>query len=179
MPTLGVCVAIIEGDRVLLTKRRDFAVWCVPGGALEDGETLAQAAVREAREETGLEIRLTGLVGTYSRPYWPAGGAHEVLFAAQSTGGTLLTSTDETTDAGYFGRDELPGPLLRWHYWRAIDALDGRNGIARLQAMVWPAEVKDRRELYRLRDEGRLPMQAFVERFCGPPEPAQDVLEVE
>ena len=148
MSSLGVCIAIVEDERILLTKRRDFPVWCLPGGALEDGETLAQAAVRETREETGLEARLTRLIGVYSRPH-----------------------------AGYFGRDELPDTLLRWHYWRAIDALDGRTGIARLQPIPWPAEFRDRQQAYQLRDQGRLSMPAFFERFCGRPDPARDVLE--
>jgi ADP-ribose pyrophosphatase YjhB (NUDIX family) len=178
MSLLGVTIAIVRNERVLLTKRSDFAVWCLPGGALEEGESLAQAAIRETREETGLEVRLTRLIGVYSRPNWRAGGAHEVLFAAEPTGGTLLTSTDETTDARYFGRDELPETLLQWHYWRAIDALDSRTGVARLQSIAWPTEIEDRQELYQRRDEGHLPVQAFVERFCGPPRPGQDILEV-
>ena len=179
MSLLGVTIAIVDDGRVLLTKRSDFAVWCLPGGALEDGESLAQAAIRETLEETGLEIQLTRLIGTYSRPNWRAGGAHEVLFAAQPTGGVLLTETNETTDAGYFVRDSLPEPLLRWHYSRIADALDGQTGVARMQNVAWPAEIVDRQALYQLRDEGRLPARAFLEMFCGPPEPGQDVLEVE
>jgi 8-oxo-dGTP diphosphatase len=112
MPTLGVNVAIVTGAQVLLTMRADFPVWCLPGGAVEAGETLAQAAIREAREETALEVRLTGLVGTYSRPNWRAGGAHEVLFAAERVGGTLRTTTAETTNAGWFGLAELPKPVF-------------------------------------------------------------------
>jgi len=179
MTLLGVTIAIVENGQILLTKRSDFAVWCLPGGALEDGESLAQAAIRETREETGLEVQLTRLIGVYSRPNWRAGGAHEVLFAAQPIGGDLLTATNETTDAGYFARDALPGPLFRWHYNRILDALDGRRGIARLQSYAWPTEIVDRQDLYQRRDKGHLPMQAFIERFCGPPEPGQDVLEVE
>lgn len=179
MPMPGVQVAVMVDGKVLLTMRRDFAVWCLPGGMLENGESLAQAAIREVREETGLDVRLTGLVGLYSRPQWYAGGAHEIVFAAEPTGGDLLTATNETTDAGYFARDTLPEPLLRWHYSRIADALDGRTGVVRLQDVAWPAEIVDRQALYRMRDEGRLPVQAFLEMFCGPPKPGQDLLEVE
>ncbi len=49
---VGVCVAIIENEQILLTKRKDFEVWCLPGGHVDAGETVAQAAVREAFEET-------------------------------------------------------------------------------------------------------------------------------
>jgi len=179
MALLGVTIAIVENGQILLTKRSDFAVWCLPGGALEEGESLAQAAIRETQEETGLEVRLTRLIGAYSRPNWRSGGAHEVLFGAEPTGGDLLTETNETTDAAYFARDNLPEPLVRWHYSRIVDALDRRTGITRVQNVAWPTEIRDRQELYQRRDEGHLPMQAFITRFCGPPEPGQDVLEVE
>ncbi len=62
---LGVTVAVIDEDRILLTKREDFEVWCLPGGGVDPGESVAQAAIREAREETGLEVQLTRLVGIY------------------------------------------------------------------------------------------------------------------
>jgi ADP-ribose pyrophosphatase YjhB (NUDIX family) len=58
MINLGVNVAVIEDGRVLLTQREDFPVWCLPGGGVDPGESLAQAAVREVREETGLEVEL-------------------------------------------------------------------------------------------------------------------------
>ena len=111
MPPLGVSIAIIQEGRVLLTQRSDFPVWCLPGGAVDDGESIAQAAVREAREETGLEVALTRLVGTYSLPRWLDGGAHEVLFAARPVGGRLQKETRETVDARFFGPEELPEPL--------------------------------------------------------------------
>jgi ADP-ribose pyrophosphatase YjhB (NUDIX family) len=63
MPTLGVNIAILdESSRLLLTRREDFDVWCLPGGEVEAGETLMQAALREAEEETGVRVRLTHLV---------------------------------------------------------------------------------------------------------------------
>ena len=67
MPILGTIVAIFKDGKVLLTKRADFEVWCLPGGGVEDGESVAEAAVREAYEETGLVVLLTGVVGVYSR----------------------------------------------------------------------------------------------------------------
>ena len=65
MPSPGVCVVILQDQRVLLTLRQDFPVWCLPGGGIEPGETAAEAAVREVREETGLEVRLTRMIGVW------------------------------------------------------------------------------------------------------------------
>ena len=63
----GTSVAILKDNRVLLTKREDFEVWCLPGGGVDPGESIPQAAIREAREETGLTVHLTRLVGLYGR----------------------------------------------------------------------------------------------------------------
>ena len=110
MPMLGVTVAIIDGSQVLLTRREDFEIWCLPGGAVDDGESLAAAAIREAREEIGLEIELTRLVGIYSRPKgWHS--THLVLFAARVIGGALQPDPREVIEAGYFGLNALPAPL--------------------------------------------------------------------
>jgi len=49
-PSIGVGVAVIEDGKILLTKRRDFPVWCIPGGHLSPGESLVDAAIREAKE---------------------------------------------------------------------------------------------------------------------------------
>jgi 8-oxo-dGTP diphosphatase len=69
-PLVGVGAIIIEGDRVLLVKRGHPPLageWSIPGGVLEVGETLREAAVREAMEETGLEVEPSDLLGVYDR----------------------------------------------------------------------------------------------------------------
>lgn len=68
MTNFGVAVAIFQDEQILLTQREDFEVWCMPGGQLDSNESIAQAAMREVYEETGLEVRLTRLVGIYSKP---------------------------------------------------------------------------------------------------------------
>jgi ADP-ribose pyrophosphatase YjhB (NUDIX family) len=64
-PIVGVGVIVFRGDEVLLVRRGKpprVGEWSIPGGAQELGETVAEAAVREIREETGLEIDIRGLV---------------------------------------------------------------------------------------------------------------------
>ena len=163
MPNFGVGIAILKGEKVLLTKREDFEVWCLPGGSVEEGESLAQAAQREAMEETGLEIRIERLVGVYSRPKWRSGGAHEILFAASPAGGGISPDPHEVIETGWFGPDDLPEPILPWMVQEIQDALSGAGGSAVWrQEIEWPFPPEmSRTELYRLRDESGLSRQDF------------------
>jgi ADP-ribose pyrophosphatase YjhB (NUDIX family) len=128
-PSLGIGVAVVEEARILLTRRRDFPVWCIPGGHLSPGESLLDTAVREAKEETGLDVELTGLVGIYSMPYKWEDGSCEIILRGRRSGGNLTKSTDETVDAGYFSLEELPSDLIGWQYHQAVDALCGKSGV--------------------------------------------------
>ncbi len=178
MPTIGASIAIVQGKRVLLQLRRDFPVWCLPGGAIEEGESLAQAAIREAREETGLEVELTRLVGVYSRPQWWRGGDHEVVFAARPLGGDMARHGYETVDLAYFGRDNLPETLLWWYHQRILDALDGTVGVVRLQDAAWPYPGKTRRDVEELREQVLLTDAEYIRELCGSRRLDQEQLEV-
>src|SRR5882757_5822046 len=57
-----------EQGRILLQRRRDNDLWALPGGGMEMTDSLPGTAVREVKEETGLDVRITGLVGTYTDP---------------------------------------------------------------------------------------------------------------
>src|SRR5512143_2247708 len=108
MPGLAVIVAVINEGKLLLTKREDFEVWCLPGGGVEDGESLAEAAIREAKEETGVDVELTRLVGVYSRIGGMWNDVHAVLFAARPVGGELKLQPGETVEVEYFPFNEIP-----------------------------------------------------------------------
>jgi 8-oxo-dGTP diphosphatase len=88
----------LEDGSIVLIKRandpyKDF--WALPGGLVEEDETVENAAVREAKEETGLDVRLTRLLGVFSKPGRdPRGRVVSVAFTAVVTGGTLRADTD-------------------------------------------------------------------------------------
>ena len=114
-PFVGCDVFVAdEAGRVLLIRRRDNGYWALPGGCQDLGETPAECARRECREETGLEVRVTRLLGVFSsRRYayvnypWKDNEFCHLLFQAVVTGGELR-ATDETTEAAYFGKGDLP-----------------------------------------------------------------------
>jgi ADP-ribose pyrophosphatase YjhB (NUDIX family) len=180
MAWFGVAVVVIDVDKILLTRREDFAVWCLPGGAVEDGESLAQAGVREVREETGIAVELTRLVGVYSRPRWWGGGMHSTVFAARPIGGALVADPHETTGAGYFALAALPAPLFWVHVQPIRDAVAGVGGVARTQHAAWPfgQEHLTRQELYALRDRSGLPRDEFYRRYLGPAPENAEALDV-
>ena len=153
MPTLAACCVVVDKERrVLLTKREDFEVWCLPGGEVDDGESLAQAAAREVREETGLEVELTGLVGVYSRPQWRT-GVHVVCFAGRSGEGQLRGQPNEVIDLAFFAPEQIPADLFAGHGQCISDALAGVQGTAYRLGTTWPfAPDLPRQQLYALRD---------------------------
>ena len=173
MHGLGVHVAVIHDDQVLLIQREDFEVWGLPGGEIDASETPAQAAVREVYEETGLEVHLTRLVGLYTKPQWTSVSTTIAVFAAEIVGGALRTDTAETVNAGFFAKDNLPEQLIWWSRQEVEDALNGIGGSAVwMQDVPWPAgNLSSRWELYRMRDESGLsPSEFFSRVFTKGPE---------
>jgi 8-oxo-dGTP diphosphatase len=179
MPILGVNVAILQQGKLLLTKRRDFEVWCLPGGEVEPGESLAQAALREAREEVGLEIQLLRLVGIHSRPEWLSTGSHVVVFAATIIAGELAIQPQEVLEARFFSLDELPAEMLAGHRQQIEDALHGVYGAVWAHHSPWQFQPGlKREELYQLRDQSGLSPAEFYLTRVASPNPQGDQLEV-
>jgi 8-oxo-dGTP diphosphatase len=134
LPLVGVGAIIIEGDRVLLVKRANPPIqgqWSIPGGVLEVGEMVREAAVREAREETGLMVEPGELLGVYDRILRDPEQRvqyHYVLidFLCRPVGGELLAASD-AAEVRWFRREELPALRL------AEDTLEViGNGFERL-----------------------------------------------
>jgi 8-oxo-dGTP diphosphatase len=179
MSQLGVNAAIVQEGKILLVKREDFHVWCLPGGEVEEGESLPQAAMREAREETGLEVRLTRLVGIYSRSEWLGKVLHVPVFAGEVADGELNVQESEVLEARFFARDELPSQMLMGHRQRALDALDGICGaVWMVDAAEDNVRAETRQELYDLCDQSGMPPEEFYMRYVGKVKPGGNRLEV-
>jgi len=127
------CSAVIFDEtrtKALLTRRTDNGLWCIPGGAMEAGESAAEACIREVWEETGLHVSVKRLVGVYSNPnqlvVYPDGNkAHIVVmsFETEIVSGELGLS-NETTEAGFFSVKEMETmPMHGKHKERVEDAL--------------------------------------------------------
>jgi 8-oxo-dGTP diphosphatase len=136
VPLVGVGAVIIEDARVVLVKRAYpplQAQWSIPGGVLEVGELVREAAIREAHEETGLIVEPADLLGVYDRVLRNLEQRvqyHYVLidFLCRRVGGELLAASD-AAEVGWFTREELPQLKL------AEDTQDViRKGFAKLRA---------------------------------------------
>lgn len=162
MAGLAVNVAVIHENKILLTQRDDFETWILPSGGVEDGESIAQAAIRETKEETGLDVELTRLVGVYSRLSNMSPG-YMVLFAARPIGGEIKCQEGETIAVKWFDFDDIPSPLSEGHKRRIEDAISGISGVTVLQELKIPAIPQGitRLELMELRDKSGLSRQDF------------------
>lgn len=178
MPNLAVIVAIIEEGRILLTKREDFEVWCLPGGSVEEGESLAAAGIREAKEETGLDVELTRLVGVYSQLGGGLSDVHAVLYTARPVAGELQTQPGETIEITYFPFEGLPEELLFGHEKRIHDAIGNACGVSVRQELKMVDKTQyTRRELYAARDRSGMSRQQFYFR-CMEGAEFKEIVEV-
>lgn len=132
---IGCSATIFDKARqkVLLTRRLDNGLWCLPGGHMEAGESVEECCVREVFEETGLQVRVKRLTGVYSNPdqlvVYPDGNqAHFVVmnFEVEVRQGELGLS-DETSEAGYFSLAEIAVMSMHdRHADRIEDVLTGQ-----------------------------------------------------
>ena len=162
MSMIAVNVAMLQDNKILLTQRDDFETWILPGGGVEDGESIAQAAIRETKEETGLDVELTKLVGIYSRLGNFLNG-HIVLFVGRQIGGEIKCQPGETIAVEWFPFNQIPSPLSLGHKQRLDDVIRGAEGICTRQEFhlsKYP-DGMDRKGLYELRDTSGLSRQEF------------------
>ncbi|WP_318198987.1 NUDIX domain-containing protein [Streptomyces sp. MCL20-2] len=109
--------AVVTDDkgRILLQRRKDNDLWALPGGGMDMTDSLPGTAVREVKEETGYDVEITGLVGTYTDPRhiiaYSDGEVRRqfnVCFRARIVGGSLAVS-DESTEVRFVDPSEIEG----------------------------------------------------------------------
>ncbi len=136
---LGCSAVLFNADRsqALLTRRSDNGLWCLPGGRIEAGESVAEACAREFLEETGLTIQVLQLTGVYSNPHrlvvYPDGNKVHMIslnFLVEKITGEMVL-TDETTQIGFFDLSDLINmEFLSDHRERVFDSLhEGRTAV--------------------------------------------------
>jgi 8-oxo-dGTP pyrophosphatase MutT (NUDIX family) len=134
VPSVNVVVVNDSGE-ILLIRRTDNGNWAVPGGAIDLGESVGQAAVRETREETGIECEITGIVGIYSDPrhvilYTSNGEARQefsiVLTASPLSG--RPTPSSESSEVRWVPPAEMPAYTMDRSMRLRIDDYLNRKG---------------------------------------------------
>jgi ADP-ribose pyrophosphatase YjhB (NUDIX family) len=130
------CSAVLFDDthrKILLTRRTDNGMWCLPGGMIDAGESVSEACEREVWEETGLRVHVIRLTGVYSDPnnmivYRDGNQAHIVVlnFEVETLGGKPRLS-NETTEVYWFPISEaMKMDLFHGHVEHIRDALAGQ-----------------------------------------------------
>jgi ADP-ribose pyrophosphatase YjhB (NUDIX family) len=111
---VGSSAVVADSDgRILLQRRSDSGNWALPGGVMDIGETLAESAIREVREETGFDVRIERIVGIYSDPShvfaYDDGEVRQefsICLACTITDGSLSVSI-ESTDVRFFAPEDI------------------------------------------------------------------------
>jgi mutator protein MutT len=115
----GGCIFNHKGE-VLLQRRGDTNKWGFPGGAIELGETPQMAAIREAKEETGLDVKVGRIIGVYTDldiTYSSGDQAQSIVIAYEliEVGGELFCDQKETTELRYFSKENKPQLFTKSH----------------------------------------------------------------
>jgi ADP-ribose pyrophosphatase YjhB (NUDIX family) len=134
VPSVNVVVSN-DASEILLIRRSDNGNWALPGGAIDLGESAAQAAVRETKEETGIDCEVTGLVGIYTDPrhiilYTSNGEARQefsIVLTARPVGGEPTTS-DESTEVRWIAPTDAQALAMDRSMRSRIDDYLNGNG---------------------------------------------------
>ena len=110
-PKVDVRAAVFQEERLLLVRERDDGCWTLPGGWAEVGQSAAESAEREVREESGYIVKAVKLLACWDRNRYPHTSipfhAYKLVFRCELLGGAPSASS-ETTEAGFFAEEEIP-----------------------------------------------------------------------
>jgi 8-oxo-dGTP diphosphatase len=113
VPTVDILI-LIDGGVVLIRRKNPPFGWALPGGFMDEGETCEAAAIREAKEETGLDVDLENLLYVYSDPARdPRKHTITIAFTATATGTPI--GMDDALEARIFSLEELPSGIVFDH----------------------------------------------------------------
>jgi len=133
VPTVDAVIHIPGRGVVLIRRKNEPYGWALPGGFVDYGESVETAAIREAQEETGLTVELTGLLGVYSDPHRdPRQHTMSVVFTAQPVNPAALAAGDDAGDVAVF-------PVGVWPQELAFDHRRILDDYARRFARLNPA----------------------------------------
>lgn len=129
----GGCIFNSKGE-ILLQRRGDTNKWGFPGGAIELGETPEMAAIREAKEETGLDVEVGKLIGVYTdcnMKYASGDEAHSIVigYELKVVGGKLFCDGRETLELKYFAPDDMPELFCKQHEEFWCDIMKEKFGL--------------------------------------------------
>ena len=113
-PTVDIIIEVEGGGIVLIMRKNEPIGWAIPGGFVDYGESLENAAIREAKEETSLDVTLTGQLHTYSKPDRdPRQHTISTVFTAEGRGTPM--AADDAAEIGIFTENTLPDPIMFDH----------------------------------------------------------------
>ena len=128
-PTADIIIEIDGAGIVLIKRKNPPHGWAIPGGFVDYGESVEAAAVREAKEETSLDVELTRLLGVYSDPDRdPRFHTVSTVFVARASGNPV--GQDDAAEARVFTRDNLPDDIAFDHrsilddYFSSLDKVE-------------------------------------------------------
>ncbi len=132
---VGGCIRNEFGE-ILLQKRSDKNKWGFPGGAIELGESAEEAAKREIKEETGLEVTVKNLIGIYTKYFdkYPKGDKAQtiaIFLEMEIVGGELSASDEETLDLKFFELSNVPELVNKQHEDAFKDIKNNCYGVLR------------------------------------------------
>lgn len=172
---IGFQAVIKDGDRVLLTKREDFEVWCLPGGGLDTHESFSEALIRETKEETGLDVRISRLIGVYSRP---TENCYNLAYEVEVIGGEILGELPrEVREIRWFDYHALPDHTIFFYERMVKDAFEFTEPVGWKLITPNPFGDKNYLELYALRDESGLSKKEFYMKHFGDRGQYQEIRE--
>lgn len=130
------CIIFDEQNRLLLQKRSDCEQWGFLGGMVEFGESVEEAAIREVKEESGLDVEITSLYGVYSKyfaEYTNGDKAQPIvhMFKAKIIGGEWIEQNDETLELKFFELNDIPSLFCKQHQDILDDIIAGREYVYR------------------------------------------------